>query len=34
MDLSKCFDCMPRDLLACKLQAFGLSLDTCKIMAN
>ena len=34
MNLSKCFDCMPHALLVCKLHAYGLSLDACKIMAN
>ncbi len=34
MDLSKCFDCMPHALLICKLNAYGVSNSTCKMLAS
>ena len=34
MDLSKCFDCMPHALLICKLHAYGVSNDTCEMLAS
>ena len=34
MDLSKCFDSMPHALLICKLNAYGVSLNTCHLIAS
>ena len=32
MDLSKAFNCLPRDLLVAKLEAYGLDTKTLKLM--
>ncbi len=34
MDLSKAFDCIPHGLLICKLKAYGLSDNACKLMCS
>ena len=33
-DLSRAFDSMPHKLLVCKLHAYGLSIDSCKMIAS
>ena len=33
-DLSKAFDCLPHDLLVCKMYAYGLSEASCKLIAS
>ena len=32
MDLSKAFDCLPHDLIIAKLHAYGIGLDSLKLM--
>ena len=34
MDLSKAFDCLPHCLTLCKLKAYGLSTNSCKLIAS
>ena len=34
MDISKDFDCLPYCLTICKLRAYGLSRDTCTLIAS
>ena len=34
MDLSKAFDCLPHDLIIAKLQAYGVSDSSCRLMAS
>ena len=33
-DLSKAFDCLPYKFLSCKLQAYGLSVNACKLLKS
>ncbi len=33
-DISRVFDCLPRDLLVCKMYAYGLSEASCKLIAS
>ena len=33
-DLSKAFDCLPYRLLICKLRAYGLSVNACKLLKS
>ena len=33
-DLSKAFDCLPYNLLICKLQAYGLSVNACELLKS
>ncbi len=34
MDLSKAFDCLPHDLMAAKLTAYGMSHSAIKLFVN
>ena len=34
MDLSKAFDCLPHDLLVAKLEAYGVSQGSCKLLKS
>ena len=34
MDLSKAFDCLPHDLIIKKLNAYGMSDSSCRLMAS
>ena len=34
MDLSKAFDCIPHRLLICKMRAYGLGENACKLMIS
>ena len=34
MELSKAFDCLPHDILLCKLSAYGLSSSAVNLLAN
>ena len=34
LDPSKAFDCLPRRLLLCKLRAYGVSYESCKLIKS